>query len=143
METTRINVTHAFGNNNTPTRKCIGYIGRIKYTAEHKKAYKKIEKELLGKNTIRSYTHDLNKIVLYALGLPTNVVHFLHRILSPHHVKRGKIKDPVSAVIDWESARYSKKEMQLSAFEFYKEKYPNGIPKIEENIKKLGLWKED
>lgn len=38
---------------------------RIKYTLEHRKAFRVVEKQLLGHNTIRGYLHDLDKVFLY------------------------------------------------------------------------------
>ena len=38
---------------------------RIKYTSDHRKAFRKIEKQLLGYNTFRSLFHDLDKMFLY------------------------------------------------------------------------------
>lgn len=34
-------------------------IDRIKYTMKHRKAFRAVEKQLLGHNTIRGYLHDL------------------------------------------------------------------------------------
>ena len=38
---------------------------KIKYSLEHRKAFLDLEKKLLGKNTVRGYLHDLDKIILY------------------------------------------------------------------------------
>lgn len=38
---------------------------RIKYTLKHRKAFRAVEKQLLGHNTIRGYLHDLDKVFLY------------------------------------------------------------------------------
>ena len=40
-------------------------LGALKYTKEHRKAFKKIEKELLKHNTWRSFVHDIDKVILY------------------------------------------------------------------------------
>lgn len=52
-------------------------IDRIKYTMKHRKAFRAVEKQLLGHNTIRGYLHDLDKVFLYfeskdTCGLCTN-----------------------------------------------------------------------
>lgn len=120
----------------------LNYFGRINYTFQHRKAYRKVEKELTGRNSLKGYFHDLNKVVMYVLGLPTKKAHNIHQKLSPHHVKNGKVKDAVSAIIDWECARLTKPDKSLSAFKYYKKTWPDGIPKIEEALKKLGLWKK-
>ena len=36
----------------------------IKYTIDHRKAFIKLEKKLLGYNTLRGYLHDLDKVFL-------------------------------------------------------------------------------
>lgn len=38
---------------------------RITYTLKHRKAFRQVEKQLLGHNTIRSLFHDLDKVILY------------------------------------------------------------------------------
>ena len=40
---------------------------RIAYTIKHRKAFRNVEKELLGHNTIRGVLHDLDKVFLYMI----------------------------------------------------------------------------
>lgn len=40
-------------------------VEKMKYTIAHRKAFRKIEKSLLGHNTLRSLLHDLDKLILY------------------------------------------------------------------------------
>ena len=56
----------------------------IKYTKEHRKAFKRIEKELLGHNTWRSIAHDLDKVILYNF-LPFEKVKKFHSKTARHH----------------------------------------------------------
>lgn len=42
-------------------------IDRIKYTMKHRKAFRAVEKQLLGHNTIRGYLHDMDKVFLYMI----------------------------------------------------------------------------
>lgn len=72
---------------------------RIKYTL----AFRKIEKELLGYNTVRSLFHDLDKVFLYPF-FDYKKVHNFHR---NHTVKAKTHSDFVQMVIDWECARYT------------------------------------
>ena len=115
----------------------------IKYTAQHKKAFLKTEKELTGKNTLSGYFHDTDKLILYILGVPPGVAHKTHTQIAPHPVRDGKVKKPVQAIIDWECARYTKPDKQLSAREFYESYYLKKknirIPEIEEKLEELGL----
>lgn len=115
-----------------------GYPKRINYTYKHRIAYRKVEKELLGKNTLGGYLHDLDKLVMYVIGVPKKLAHSIHVATAPHHMHKGHIKRPVSAVIDWECARLTKPDKPLSAREFYEKKMPK-MPEIDEALKKLGL----
>ena len=119
-----------------------GYPKRINYTAKHKKAFLKVEKELIGKNTLGAYLHDLDKLIMYIIGVPKDIAHNIHVTMAPHHVRDGHIKKPIQAVIDWECARYTKPDKPLSAREFYEYYYLKRgivIPEIEEALNKLGL----
>lgn len=71
---------------------------KIKYTLKHRKAFRIIERQLLGHNTIRGYLHDLDKIFLYMI-MDYERVYKIHRGHSRHHA------DYVQMIIDWECAR--------------------------------------
>ena len=116
----------------------INYPKRINYTWQHKKAYLKVEKELTGKNTIRGYLHDLDKLILYIIGVPQKTAHKIHALTAPHHIKNDKVKYPIGAVIDWECARYTKPDKPLSAREFYEKKCPR-LPEIEKVLQEFNL----
>lgn len=66
------------------------YKKNIKHTYDHKIYYALIEKELYGKNTINSLTHDADKMILYILGFPKSFVTNFHRKHSEHHIESGK-----------------------------------------------------
>lgn len=40
---------------------------KIAYTIKHRKAFRRVEKELLGHNTLRGILHDLDKVFLYMI----------------------------------------------------------------------------
>lgn len=103
-----------------------------------KRPFLMVEKQFLGKNTLSGYLHDTNKLVMYALGLPKNWVRDIHRAISPHHEHKGKIKNLVGAIIDWESARYTKPDKPLSAREYYK-LFATHIKGADETLKRFGL----
>ena len=115
-----------------------GYTKRIDYTWQHKKAFLKVEKDLYGKNTLGGYCHDLDKLIMYILGVPKKLAHDIHVATAPHHIRNGKIKAPEKAVIDWESARYTKPDKPLSARDFYEKCCPQ-MPEIEEEFEKTGI----
>ena len=100
--------------------------GAIKYTQDHRKAFKKIEKQLLGHNTWRSYAHDLDKVILYHL-LPFEKVKKFHRSTARHHdnqIRKNK-NDYIEMIIDWECARYTKPDKPLNAYDTLYKFYPH------------------
>ena len=102
----------------------------IKYTWKHKKAFLDIEKSILGYNTLRGYLHDADKLVMYLI-LPKEVASKIHRKYSHHHVlKASSYNDFVEMVIDWECARYTKKDKPLTAYETLYKFYPHLEDKI-------------
>lgn len=112
---------------------------RIKYTIDHRHAFRKIEKQLLGHNTIRSLFHDLDKVFLYVF-LPYKTVHNLHRVHSRHHsIKAHTHNDYVQMVIDWECARFTKPDKPLNARETLDKFYPELKEKVSPVIEELGL----
>lgn len=66
------------------------YKKNIAHTYDHKVVFALIEKELYGKRSIDSYTHDADKMILYLLGFPKSFVSKFHREHSAHHVESGK-----------------------------------------------------
>ena len=101
-------------------------IGAIRYTKEHRKSYKRIEKELLGYNTCRSLLHDLDKIILYNVW-PHQKVKEFHRKTARHHdnkIKKNR-KHYIEMIIDWECARFTKPDKPLNAYDTLYKYYPN------------------
>ena len=101
-------------------------LGAIKYTKEHRKAFRKIEKELLGYNTWRSIVHDIDKVILYNIWPHKKVKNF-HRKMARHHVEndiRKNRNDYKEMIIDWECARYTKPDKPLNAYDTLYKWYP-------------------
>lgn len=113
-------------------------IQKIKYTLAHRKSFIKLEKQLLGHNTIRGLLHDLDKVFLY-LVLPYQTVHNLHRKYSRHHNKARTYSDYVQMVIDWECARFTKPDKPLNARETLNKFYPELKNKILPILNELNL----
>lgn len=112
---------------------------RIQYTINHRKAFRLVEKQLLGKNTVRSLFHDLDKVFLYAF-FDYKAVHNFHRKYSRHHMLRARTHgDFVQAVIDWECARITKPDKPLNARQTLDKIYPEYKDKIYPIIEELGL----
>lgn len=111
-------------------------LNSIKYTLDHRKAFRKVEKELLGHNTVRSLFHDLDKVFL-KIVFDTKRVHKIHRTYSRHHSNKAKTyNDFIQMVIDWECARYTKPDKPLNArdtlYKFYPELESKIIPILNE-----------
>jgi len=116
-------------------------IGAIKYTKEHRKAFRKVEKELLGHNTWRSLIHDIDKLILYNFLEHKKVKEF-HRKTARHHVENNIKKnrnDYIEMIIDWECARYSKPDKPLNAYDTLYNIYPNLEDKILPILKEFNI----
>lgn len=114
-------------------------LDNIKYTWNHKRAFLKVEKQLLGRNTISGYLHDLDKIFMYLIFDKT-ITHKIHRQRSKHHtIKAETEEDFTQMVIDWECARYTKADKQLNAEETLYKFYPELESKIVPILLKLNL----
>lgn len=114
---------------------------KIKYSWKHRKAFLKLEKELLGKNTLRGFLHDVDKIILYHF-FPTEFIHTCHQWWSKHHERRAKTHDDfVQMTIDWECARFTKPDKPLNAYDTLYKFYPHMEEKILPILKELKLTK--
>ena len=114
-------------------------LNSIKYTLEHRRAFLKVEKMLLGKNTLRGYLHDLDKVFLKVF-LNKKTVQKIHRKYSKHHNQKAHTKaDYIQMVIDWECARYTKPDKPLNARETLYKFYPELESKIVPILKEFGL----
>ena len=97
----------------------------VNYTWRHKKAFLKVEKELFGKNTLRGYLHDVDKLFLY-LFLSKETTSKIHRRIARHHVdEMSSLEDYKQAMVDWECARYTKPDKPLDAYDTLMTYYSN------------------
>ncbi len=100
----------------------------ILYTLRHKIAFLKVEKNLLGHNTLRGVLHDADKPFLYCLlWLSKQRITEIHRNRNKHHVQNNQPKtkaDDIETIIDWECARLTKKDKPLNAYETLMKLYP-------------------
>lgn len=113
-------------------------IEKIKYTLKHKRAFLKVEKELLGRNTIRGYLHDLDKVFMYTI-LSYETTRKIHKKYSRHHMRARCKRDYIQQVIDWESAHLTKEDKPLSAYETMICYYSDKIDIYEPIMNELGL----
>lgn len=112
---------------------------KFAYTFKHKKAILDIEKKLLGKNTMRGYLHDMDKLFLYPI-LGVKLTSKIHRKTSRHHINKAHTnKDYLEMVIDWESARFTKPDKPLNARQTLYKFYPQLEDKILPILNKYNL----
>lgn len=109
---------------------------RIKYTLAHRKAFRSVEKQLLGYNTVRSLFHDLDKVFLYSI-FEYKTVHNFHRNHAHHHIVKAKTRnDYIQMIINWECARITKPDKPLNArqtlYKFYPELEDKILPLLDE-----------
>jgi hypothetical protein len=133
----------------------MGRIAEIKNIQKHRREVQRIAKE-------KGYSfpfHDFIKMInVFIFG--DKIATKLHRKFSSHHAHLRKIriyyidypknyskvlpyrryiKNKIEAAIDWESARFTKPEKPLDAYDTWK-KYYSDID-MEETLKLLGFWK--
>ncbi|MGL5957777.1 MAG: hypothetical protein ACRCZZ_04185 [Phocaeicola sp.] len=111
------------------------------YTWEHKKAFLKVEKELLGRNTLSGYLHDADKLVLY-LFFDKKRAGEIHRKHSRHHQNskhKSRLKYQIQTIIDFECSSLTKKDKPYSAREFVVEVCPQLKEEYLPIIEMLGL----
>ena len=117
----------------------------IPYTLKHRKKLIELSLVYLGKR--KYWFHDLDKVVMYILipYVGTKVIHKIHATLSSHHVRyyRGISRvDKTQAILDWESARFTKPDKPQNASETLISKYPDLIPEFIDTLEKLGLLEQ-
>lgn len=115
----------------------------IEYTYKHRKVvmllakkYFKNNKELLEQIKY----HDLDKLYMY-LFFDKKSVSRIHRELSSHHendLEKTYI-DFVEMVLDWESARYTKPDKPLNAYDTLYKFYPEMEEFILPILKEMGI----
>lgn len=117
----------------------------IKYTYKHRKIvmllaekYFKDNQELLE----QVKQHDLDKLYLY-LFYDKKTVSRIHREQSAHHendLEKTHL-DYVEMVLDWESARYTKPDKPLNAYETLVKFYPTMLEEILPILREMGIDK--
>ena len=122
----------------------VKYLKRI---FKHKIAFAKVEKQLLDKMTIRSITHDIDKIPLILFTNKTRAeIHHAHRSRNKHHAEFNHMRsksDLLEMIIDWECARYTKPDQQRNAYHTLKDLHPEMVYAVKDLMVDLGLWEGD
>ena len=108
-------------------------LDKLIYTYKHRKiVYFLGEKYSNNKELLERLTkHDLDKMFLL-LFYDKDVVKKVHRDTSSHHdndLEKTKL-DYMEMVLDWESARYTKPDKPLNAYDTLYDFYPHLVDKI-------------
>ena len=112
----------------------------IEYTHKHRKVVMLLAKKYFKNNNEvleQVKFHDLDKMYLY-MFYDKSVVSKFHRKNSNHHsndLEKSKL-DYIEMVLDWESARYTKPDKPLNAYDtlykYYIEEEENILPILKE-----------
>lgn len=109
------------------------------YTLKHKQAVLALELEYRGQFTIDNILHDVDKLVTYGLMAKKDASK-LHRRFARHHIDLCKTdEDFENCVLDYESARYTKEDKPLNAYNtvmFYK---PDSYIELKPALKKFNI----
>ena len=115
---------------------------KLVYTYKHRKVLKYIEKKYFNNKKLqaRLKDHDMDKMYLLLFYEKKDIEHY-HRSLSTHHdneLEKNEL-DYMEMILDWESARYTKEDKPLNAYDTMLKFYPHLEDKILPILKKVGL----
>lgn len=126
-------------NDKTLKSKVRAKVNDIRYTVEHRKAFRKVYKQLTGRLTLSAWLHDMDKVIL-KLFMDGDKVSKLHRSYSRHHEAKARTHDDfVNMIVDFECARLTKPDKPLNARQTVDKWYPHMKDKLLPIIEELGL----
>lgn len=120
----------------------------IEYTYKHRKIVIYLANKYVKENKEEIMNqiefHDLDKLYMYLFYNKKDVSN-VHRQLSSHHDNSIEKNDAdyVEMVLDWESARYTKPDKPLNAYDTLYKYYPEMEEKILPILKKFKIDKSD
>ena len=119
----------------------------IEYTYKHRKVVMLLAKKYFNDNKElleRIEMHDLDKMFMY-LFYDKKTVSRMHRDLSKHHENdlEKDYLDYVEMVLDWESARYTKPDKPLNAYDTLVNFYTDMTDFILPILKDMGIDKSN
>lgn len=93
---------------------------KLWYIIKHKIAYLYIEIKYWHKITWRGIFHDMDKVllILFCWDLSVEEINYFHKIRSRHHCRASTHEDRLYQIIDYECARYTKKDKPMSASQY-------------------------
>ena len=115
----------------------------IKYTYKHRKIVMFLAQKYFGDNVLlleQVQHHDLDKMFMYLFYNKSDVSR-VHRDLVAHHendLEKSEL-DYMEMVLDWESARYTKPDKPLNAYDTLVRFYPHMEDKILPILEGIGI----
>ena len=120
----------------------------IEYTYKHRKIVKYLAEKCIQKNKKEKIKqieeHDIDKIYMYLIYEKKEVSR-IHRKISKHHQneKEKTEVDYEEMALDWESARYTKEDKPLNAYDTLYKYYPELEKQILPILKEWGIAKSN
>ena len=119
---------------------------KLIYTYEHRKIVEFLANKYMNDEELlkRIKMHDMDKMYLM-LFYDSKTVSKTHRTISKHHDNELEkdYLDYVEMVLDWESARYTKPDKPLNAYDTLYKYYPHLEEKILPILKKFNIDKSN
>lgn len=117
---------------------------KLVYTYKHRKVINYLAKKYFNREDLfeRLKSHDMDKMYLLLFYEKKSIEGF-HRMMSFHHdntLEKSEL-DYIEMVLDWESARYTKDDKPLNAYDTMIKFYPHLEDKILPILKRVGLDK--
>jgi len=119
----------------------------IKYTYKHRRIVMLLAEKYFSNNQElleQVKYHDLDKMYMY-LFYGKKDVSRIHRDLTVHHendLEKSEL-DYIEMVLDWESARYTKPDKPLNAYDTLYNYYPEMVDIILPILKEIGIAKSN
>lgn len=114
----------------------------IEYTYKHRQVVIYLATKYLKdeKTIAKIKNHDIDKMFTY-LFYDKKTASQIHRSTAHHHANKieKQYEDYIEMVLDWESARYTKEDKPLNAYDTLYKYYPELEDKILPILKKLNL----
>lgn len=103
-------------------------IDKLLYTYKHRKIVLMLAKKYFNKKELLDQLekHDLDKMFLLLL-FDKKIIKDIHRSISSHHdndIPKTEL-DYIEMILDWESARYTKEDKPLNAYDTLVKYYPH------------------
>ncbi len=117
---------------------------KIVYTYKHRKILNYLANKYFNNKEVieRLKHHDMDKMYLL-LFYDKKDIESYHRAMSTHHdnnLEKTKL-DYIEMILDWESARYTKEDKPLNAYDTMRKFYPHLEDKILPILKEINLDK--